>query len=39
VFAFVLGLAFLMLLLTFRSVAIPLMSIGAELLSAPPTAC
>jgi RND superfamily putative drug exporter len=34
VFAFVLGLAFLLLLLTFRSVAIPLMSIGLNLLSA-----
>ncbi|MGN6174465.1 MAG: MMPL family transporter [Streptosporangiaceae bacterium] len=33
VFAFVLGLAFLLLLLTFRSVAIPLMSIGLNLLS------
>jgi len=33
VFAFVLGLAFLLLLLTFRSVAIPLMSIVLNLLS------
>ena len=33
VFAFVLGLAFLLLMLTFRSVAIPLMSIGLNLLS------
>jgi RND superfamily putative drug exporter len=33
VFAFVLGLAFLVLLLTFRSVAIPLMSIVLNLLS------
>jgi RND superfamily putative drug exporter len=33
VFAFVLGLAFLLLLFTFRSVAIPLMSIGLNLLS------
>jgi RND superfamily putative drug exporter len=33
VFAFVLGLAFLLLLITFRSVAIPLMSIGLNLLS------
>jgi RND superfamily putative drug exporter len=33
VFVFVLGLAFLLLLVTFRSVAIPLMSIGLNLLS------
>jgi RND superfamily putative drug exporter len=33
VFAFVLGLAFLLLMVTFRSVAIPLMSIGLNLLS------
>ncbi len=33
VFAFVLGLAFLLLVLTFRSIAIPLMSIGLNLLS------
>src|SRR5499427_6951775 len=33
VFAFVLGLAFLLLLFTFRSIAIPLMSIGLNLLS------
>src|SRR5215469_5281477 len=33
VFAFVLGLAFLVLMVTFRSVAIPLMSIGLNLLS------
>jgi putative drug exporter of the RND superfamily len=33
VFAFVLGLAFLLLMITFRSVAIPLMSIGLNLLS------
>jgi RND superfamily putative drug exporter len=33
VFAFVLGLAFLLLLLTFRTVTIPLMSIGLNLLS------
>jgi RND superfamily putative drug exporter len=33
VFAFVLGFAFLLLMLTFRSVAIPLMSIGLNLLS------
>ena len=32
-FAFVLGLAFLLLMVTFRSVAIPLMSIGLNLLS------
>src|SRR6266571_3916618 len=31
VFAFVLGLAFLLLMVTFRSVAIPLMSIGLNL--------
>jgi len=34
VFAFVLGLAFLLLLLSFRSVAIPLIAIGLNLLSA-----
>ena len=33
VFAFVLGLAFLLLMVTFRSVFIPLMSIGLNLLS------
>jgi RND superfamily putative drug exporter len=33
VFLFVLGLAFLLLLVTFRSIAIPLMSIGLNLLS------
>ena len=33
VFAFVLGLAFLLLLFTFRSIAIPLMSIALNLLS------
>jgi putative drug exporter of the RND superfamily len=33
VFVFVLGLAFLLLMLTFRSVSIPLMSIGLNLLS------
>jgi RND superfamily putative drug exporter len=33
VFVFVLGLAFLLLLVTFRSLAIPLMSIGLNLLS------
>jgi len=33
VFAFVLGLAFLLLLLTFRTITIPLMSIGLNLLS------
>jgi RND superfamily putative drug exporter len=33
VFAFVLGLAFLLLMITFRSVTIPLMSIGLNLLS------
>jgi putative drug exporter of the RND superfamily len=33
VFAFVLGLAFLLLLVTFRSIAIPLMSIALNLLS------
>jgi RND superfamily putative drug exporter len=33
VFAFVLGLAFLLLMVTFRSVTIPLMSIGLNLLS------
>ena len=33
VFAFVLGLAFLLLLITFRSIVIPVMSIGLNLLS------
>src|SRR5262249_7060222 len=33
VFAFVLGLAFLLLLVTFRSLTIPIMSIGLHLLS------
>jgi putative drug exporter of the RND superfamily len=38
VFAFVIGLAFVLLLVAFRSVAIPLVSIGLNLLSVgPPT--
>ena len=41
VFAFVLGLAFVLLLVTFRSIVIPLKAIVLNLLSvaAPPTAC
>jgi Predicted drug exporters of the RND superfamily len=39
VFVFVLGLAFLLLMASFRSVYIPALSIGLNLLSsAPPTA-
>ena len=40
VFAFVLGLAFLLLLVTFRSIVVPLKAIVLNLLSAsaPPTA-
>ena len=41
VFAFVLGLSFLVLVVAFRSIAIPLTAIATNLLSvaAPPTAC
>ena len=39
-FAFVLGLAFLLMLVTFRSIVIPIKAILLNLLSvAPPTAC